>query len=90
MHTENDCQRAESVHGTGSNPWIRRGRFEKYVAQCIQAERAQKEADRALDREKATIAAENEAKKPKIEADRETEKAKIEAEKKKRKLKLKR
>ena len=51
----------------------------KYVAQCIEAERAQKEADRALEREKATIAAENEAKKAKIEA--ETEKAKIEAEK---------
>ena len=49
----------------------------KYVAQCIEAERAQKEADRALEREKAT--AKNEAKKAKIEADRETEKAKIEA-----------
>ena len=55
-----------------SNPWIRRGGFKT---------RAQKEADRALEREKATIAAENEAKKAKIEADRETEKAKIEAEK---------
>jgi len=30
----------------------------RYVAQCIEAERAQKEADRALEREKATIAAE--------------------------------
>jgi len=49
----------------------------KYVAQCIEAKRAQKEADRALEREKATIAAENETKKAKIEA--ETEKAKIEA-----------
>ena len=29
------------------------------VAQCIEAERGQKEADRALEREKATIAAEN-------------------------------
>jgi len=29
----------------------------KYVAQCIEAERAQKEADGALEREKATIAA---------------------------------
>jgi len=53
----------------------------RYVAQCIEAERALKEADRALERKKATIAAENEAKKAKIEADRETEKAKIEAEK---------
>jgi len=52
----------------------------RYVAQCIDAERAQKEEDRALEREKATIAAENEAKKAKIEADSETEKAKIEAE----------
>jgi len=49
----------------------------RYVAQCIDA---QKEEDRALEREKATIAAENEAKKAKIEADSETEKAKIEAE----------
>jgi len=53
----------------------------RYVAQCTEAERSQKKADRALEREKATIAAENEAKKAKIEADRETEKAKIEAEK---------
>jgi len=51
----------------------------QYVAHCIEAERGQKEADRAFEREKATIAAENEAKKAKIEADRETEKAKIEA-----------
>ena len=50
----------------------------RYVAECIEAERAQKEADRALEREKATIAAKNEAKKAKIEA--ETEQAKIEAE----------
>jgi len=35
----------------------------RYVAQCIEAERAQKEADRALEREKTTIAADNEAKK---------------------------
>jgi len=48
----------------------------RYVAQCIEAERAQKEADRALEREKATIAAENEAKKAKIKADREPEKSK--------------
>ena len=53
--------------------------FKKYVAQCIEDERAQKEADRSLEREKATIAAENETKKAKIKADRETEKAKIEA-----------
>ena len=73
MYTENDCQRAESVHGNGHEGEDLR----RYVAQCIEAERAQKEADRALEREKATIAAENETKKAKIEA--ETEKAKIEA-----------
>jgi len=73
LYTEDDCQTEESVHGTGSNPWIR------YVSQCTEAERAQKEADRALERETATIAVENEAKKAKIEA--ETEKAKVEAEK---------
>ena len=61
----------------------------KYVARCVEAERAQKEADRALEREKATIAAENKAQKAKIEADRETEKVKIEAAKEAKKQKLK-
>jgi len=54
LYVENDCQRAESVHGTGSNPRIRRKDLRRYVAQCIEAEK-QKEAER----EKATIAAEN-------------------------------
>ena len=62
----------------------------RYVAQCIEAGRGQKEADRALEREKAIIAAENEAKKAKIEAEKMTaknERLKIEADREAEKAK---
>jgi len=57
-------------------------RFETIRHPLYRGRKSSKEADRAIEREKATIAAENEAKtakneRMKIEANREAEKAKI-------------